>query len=255
MVKTLVLSSFAASLCTCVIVLTLHVSSAQVMQSSNYQIQSDSLNIGGNENGSSTNYQLRSTIGEVGTGPLTSTSYIVGGGYRQMQEVYISLTGATDVVMSPSIPGVTGGSAYGSTTVTVITDSPSGYALTIEAENSPAMQKGAETIADYVPGSSPTFGFTVNDGQAFFGYSPEGADITSRYKDNGGTCNTGGLLDTSLACWDGFSGGAQTIATAFAPNHPDGATTTIQFQVGVGTQTNVDPGFYVATTTVTALPL
>jgi len=254
MIKTVVLPSILAALCTVITLHTLNVSSAQVMQSNSYQIQSDSINVGGNDLASSSNFWMRSTIGEVGTGESSSESYAVGAGYRQMQEVYISLTGATDVVMSPSIPGVTGGVANGSTTVTVVTDSPSGYVLIIEAENEPAMWKGIHSIDDYAPGS-PSFDFTADAGEAYLAYTPEGADVIARYRDNGDTCNTGGTLDTVSACWDGLSTTGQTIASKTGSNHPDGATTTIRFRVGVGAGANPDPGSYVATTTVTALPL
>lgn len=255
MIKSLVLSSTSAILCTILTILALQISSAQVMQSTNYQIQSDSLNIGGGETASSSNYNLRDTIGEVGTGLSASESYSLSAGYRQMQEIYIALSGVGDVTMSPSIPGVTGGTANGSTTFTVITDSPSGYALTIEAENAPAMQKGADTIPDYAPGALPDLDFTVNSGEAYFGFTPEGADITPRYRDDGADCGTGGSLDTAFTCWDGVSTTAQAISSNTNPNHPDGATTTINFRVGVGDGVNQEPGFYVATTTVTALPL
>ena len=255
MIRTVVLSFVSAFLCTSITIFGLHISSAQVMQSTNYQIQSDSLNIGGIDNSTSTNYALRSTIGENASGDSDSSSYSIGAGYRQMQAVYISLSGVSNISMTPSIPGVSGGTANGSTTLTVITDSPSGYTLTIESENDPAMNKGANSIADYNPGSSPSFSFSVNDGEAYLAYSPEGEDITSRYQDNGGDCNDGGSLDTVDSCWDGLTTGGQTISSATNPNHPNGATTTIKFKVGVGSGVNLDPGSYVATTTVTALPL
>ena len=255
MFKALVLPSIAALVSTTIVFLGLDVSRAQVMQSTNYQIQSDSINVGGNENAASDNYQMRSTIGEVGTGVSGSESYLLGAGYREMQAGYIALSGVTDVTMSPSIPGVTGGVANGSTTLTVITDSTSGYALTITAENEPAMQKGADAIADYAPGVNPSFDFTVDTGEAFFGYTPEGEHIIARYRDNGAACGTGGSLDTAFACWDGLTTSGQTIASDTNPNHPLGSTTTINFRVGIGSGVNPAPGFYVATTTVTALPL
>jgi len=254
MSKTLVLSSISATICTLITVIGLHISSAQVMQSENYHIQSDSLNVGGAD-ASSLNYFLRSTIGEVATGISDSDSYRLGAGFQHMQEIYLALSGVTDVVMSDSIPGVTGGESTGSTTVTVITDSPSGYVLTIASVNDPAMQKGADSIADYNPGENPEFNFTTDIGEAHFGFSPEGEDIVSRFKDNGGSCNVGGTLDTHLSCWDGLSTTGQTIASDTNPNHPNGATTTVYFKVGIGAQTNTPPGEYVATTTVTALPL
>jgi len=226
---------------------------AQQMQSNNYRIQSDSINFAGGFS-SSTSYVLESTVGEIGTGDLESGSYSLRAGYQQMHEVYIAITGAATVSMSPSIPGVTGGNAFGSTTVTVTTDSSSGYALTISSENSPAMQKGADSIADYVPVGIPDFDFNTGAADAHFGYSPEGVDIVQRFMDNGSVCNVDST-DTSLSCWDGLSTSPETIASSPLPNHPNGATTTIQFQVGVGGLVVQPAGVYTATTTLTALPL
>ena len=227
---------------------------AQVMQSTSYQIQSDSINIGGGL-ATSTSYQLESTAGEIATGPSDSTNYSLRAGYQQMQTVYLSLSAVADIAMSPAISGVTGGTANGSTTVTVTTDSPAGYQLTIEAENDPAMQKGADTIADYDPGGDPDFSFTTGSADAHFGYSPEGVDIVQRFLDNGSdTCNTGST-DTALACWDGLSTGAVVIASAADSNHPDGVTTSVHFRVGVGASAAVTAGVYTSTTTITATAL
>ena len=172
-----------------------------------------------------------------------------------MQEVFISLSGASNVSMSPSIPGVSGGTANGSTTVTVITDSPSGYSLTIVSDQSPAMQKGADSIADYVPaGSDPDFSFITGSADSHFGFSPEGVDVVQRFKDDTSVCNAG-TSNTSLSCWDGLSTSAKVIASSPSANQPNGATTTIYFRVGVGGSVLQAPGDYTATTTVTALPL
>ena len=68
------------------------------------------------------------------------------------------------------------------------------------------------------------------------------------------SCNTG-LLNTSLACWDGLTTTPVQFARGGGSNHPDGATTTVHFRVGVGSAAGVVAGVYTATTTVTALPL
>jgi hypothetical protein len=226
---------------------------AQVMGSTNYRIQSDSVNLGGGL-GTSTTYRLESTAGEVGTGELTSTTYALKAGYQQMQEVYIALTAASSVSLSPSIPGISGGISNGSTTVTVTTDSPSGYTLTILASQNPAMQKGADTIADYTPGGAPDYTFVTNPADAHLGYSPSGVDIVSRFRDNGVSCNVG-TDDTPLACWDGLSTSAATVAQRTSSNQPLGSTTTVFFRVGVGGSVFKASGTYTATTTLTALPL
>lgn len=242
-----------AWLFTILILAGMHAAAAQVMQSTNYQIQSDSLNFGGGYSTSSS-YTLESTAGEIATGESDSASYSLKAGYQQMQSVYIALTGATNVTLSPSIPGVSGGSSNGSTTVTVVTDSTAGYSLTIVAEDSPALRKGADTIADYAPGGDPTFGFTTNATDAHFGYTPEGVDIVQRFLDNTTSCNDGGT-DSPLACWDGLSTTPVEIASGADANHPNGATTTVRFQVGIGSSVLQAPGVYTATTTLTATAL
>ncbi len=227
---------------------------AQVMQSASYRIQSDSINFGGGFS-SSTNYNLESTGGEVATGESSSLSYGMRAGYQQMNEVYISLAGFGAVALSPSIPGITGGTSNGSTTVTVTTDSLSGYQLQVSSSQSPAMQKGVDSIADYIPsGLVPDLTFVTGASNSHFGFSPEGVDIVTRYKDNGATCSVGST-DTSLACWDGLSTSQRTVASRTSANHPSGSTTTLNFRVGIGGSVSQASGTYLATTTLTALPL
>lgn len=226
------------------------------MQSGNYQIQSDSINVGGGFS-SSTNFQQESTAGEIATGPSDSPSFSLNAGYQQMQEVYIALSGATDVSLSPAIGGVSGGESNGTTTVTVITDSSAGYQLTIAAENSPAMQSSLDTIADYAPvGAVPDFTFNYGAAEAVFAYTPEGVDVVSRFLDNGtDTCGGGGVTDTTSRCWDGLSTTATVIASSPDANHPAGTVTSIGFRVGIGGAAPKTEGVYYATTTVTALAL
>ncbi len=244
----------AALICTPVVLLCVSLTSAQTMQSTNYRIQSDSVNFGGGL-ATSTNYSLESTGGEIATGDGTSASYNLKAGYQQMLTTFISMTAADAVLMTPSIPGVSGGIANGSTTVTVTTDSVAGYQMTIAASQSPAMQKGSDTIPDYVPAGNPDFTFTTNPADAHLGYSPSGVDVTSRFKDNGVTCGTGGTSETALACWDGLSTSGVEIVRRMSANTPNGSTTTVNFRVGIGGSVVQTGGTYVATTTLTAIAL
>lgn len=251
------ISTFAgvnALVLTSLVFLLLNVVGAQVRTSPSYQLQSDSVNFSGGLS-SSSNYALESTAGEVATGDSDSASYKLRAGYQQMQEVFISMTTPDSVVMTPNILGITGGTANGSTSVMVLTDSPSGYELTISAANSPAMQKGSDTIADYVPVANPDpdLSFLTSPTNAHFGFSPEGSDVVGRFRDNGLLCNAGSG-DTSLACWDGLGIGNKVIARGLA-NQPGGATTTLNFRLVVGGSIIVPAGDYFATTTLTALPL
>ncbi len=254
MVHSLISSLRYTGIATLLIVVILQTSSAQVMQSSNYKIQSDSVNAGGGLS-SSTNYGLEDTTGEVGSGESTSSNYQLKAGYQQMQAVYLSLTAATDVMLLPNLPGITGGTATGSTAFLVTTDSAAGYRVTIQAASSPAMQSGVGTIADYVPvGAVPDFTFTTDPTDVHFAYSPEGVDTALRYQDSGGVCGVAGS-ETSNRCWDGLSTTPREITRRASGNHPNGATTTIQFSVGVGGAMAVTAGLYTATTTITALAL
>lgn len=238
--------------CSALVFSLLPMARAQVMSSTNYSIQSDSINIGGGLSTSS-NYQLESTVGEVATGRSSSTNFSLRAGYQQMQETYLSLTGLVAVTLSPNIPGVTGGTSNGSTTLTAVSDSAAGYSITIQASNAPAMQDGANTIADYAPSSGADFTFTTDASDAHFGFSPSGVDIVQKFQDDTTTCGTGSN-DTLQACWDGLSTTAQTIVQNSSANHPTGATTTLYFRVGVGSSALPAPGTYTATTTVTLLP-
>lgn len=62
------------------------------MSSTNYSIEWDSVNSGGLDTGTSTNYSLRDTLGEQATGFSTSTNYTVSAGYRTGDESGMELS-------------------------------------------------------------------------------------------------------------------------------------------------------------------
>lgn len=231
--------------------------SAVGMSSSNYKIESDSVNFGGGLS-ESASYRLESTAGEVATGDSSSASFRLHAGYQQMHETYIAFDDpADDVTMSPSLGGITGGTSNGATSVTVTTDSSSGYALYIKASSSPAMQGDttSDTIADYVPAGSSDYDFTVPASEARFGFSPEGADIVSDFLDELGSCGSVTGVDSADKCWDGLSTTDQTIASRSSANHPSGTVTTIKFRITVGASSFKLEDTYTATTTLTAVTL
>ena len=156
--------------------------------------------------------------------------------------------------MSPSIGGVTGGTSNGSTTVTVTTDSSAGYVLSISASQSPAMVKGGDSIADYVPAAvNPDKDFTTDATDSHFGYTIEGIGSASRFLSLGVICGAG--FDASLVCWDGLDTVLEPIARASSANTPNGAATTVNFRVGIGSSVVQAAGTYTATTTLTAVSL
>lgn len=256
MVRSLLITTSFALVLTTLALSVLSIGFAQVRSSTNYQLQSDSINIGGGLS-SSTNFVQESTVGEIATGPSDSSSYSLRAGYQQMQEVFLSLVPPSSVLMDPDISGIGGGTSNGSTSFNVVTDSPSGYQVTITAEDDPAMVRngGSETIEDYPATATPDFSFTFGSAEALFGITAEGPDIHSTFRDNGALCNVG-IGDTIDACWRGLNEQNNiVVARDTDANIPAGATTTLKFRVGVGSTAGVIAGTYVATTTITALPL
>ena len=233
-----------------------YVARGQAMSSPNYMMQSQSLNFGGGA-ASSTSYQSQSTLGEVATGISSSTNYTMSAGFQQMQAVALIVSPASNVTMSPSIGGVSGGTSNGATSFTVTTDDSAGYAAVIQASSSPAMQltTGAYSFPDYVPaGGNPDFGFIAPAAASEFGFSPKGTDIVQRYEDNGSACNSG-TGQTAGACWDGLSTSPITIDSRTSSNQPSGTVTTVNFRAASGSSHIQVDGTYVATTTVTITAL
>lgn len=247
---------FAAALAlvlTTVCMFVLQVGEAQVRSSTNYQLQSDSINIGGGLS-TSTNFTQESTVGEVATGDSGSTNFELRAGFQQMQEVFLSMSAAADVEMSPSLPGITGGTANGSTSVTVITDSPAGYQLTLESESSPTLQNGSESIADLDTSTPRLFDFTTAGAQqAALAFSPAGVDVPDTYRSSGSVCGSGSVV--AERCWEGPSTTPATIALSTNANQPSGASTTVHFRIVIDPGAAVIAGTYSGTSTLTALPL
>jgi len=71
------------SLCAALVVLLLSSRVVFGMSSVNYGVDFDSINSGGDDISSSTNFLIRDTIGEQATGFSTSTNYSIQAGYRQ----------------------------------------------------------------------------------------------------------------------------------------------------------------------------
>lgn len=65
---------------------------ANAMTSINYTINWDSMNSGGDDMSTSTNYQIRDTLGDQAVGSSTSENYILRAGYRQGDTETASIT-------------------------------------------------------------------------------------------------------------------------------------------------------------------
>lgn len=228
---------------------------AYTMGSGSYRIERDSVNVGGTSYSTSSSYSLGSTVGELGTGVSTSTSYRMSAGYWIPDDVFISISSVSDVSLS-SISGLVGGVSNGSSTWTVTTNNNAGYSLTVRASTTPALKAANSSIPDYVPGgASPDFAFTTPAFESRFGYTVEGAHTDSRFKDNGTTCNTG-TGNTVDACWDGFSTTTRTISTSNSANVPSGTDTILKYRVEIGSSVLQEADSnYSASVTVTATTL
>ncbi|MBI4136361.1 MAG: hypothetical protein HY481_02340 [Candidatus Vogelbacteria bacterium] len=226
---------------------------AAVASSTNYQIESDSLNFGGLLS-TSPNYRLEDTLGEIATGNSSGTTYKIKAGYRAMLGSSISISAPSNLTLS-SIVSAPSGRSEGSVAWTVITDNEAGYTLAIKAATTPALKSndGSDSFANYSPGSSvPDYTWSVAANASEFGFSPEGTDVASSYLDNGSTCGTGSS-ETANRCWDGFLTNNKTIASRASNNTPNGTVTTVQLRADITADRSQTVGNYSATLTATAL--
>ena len=225
---------------------------AYVMSSDNYRLEKDSINIGGTENGSSENYKLRDTLGEIGTGTSTSENFIMNAGYRQMDETYLAMAVADDINLSPNLGGLTGGQADGSGIWNVKTDSAAGYSLSLKASSTPALHSGDNFLADYTPATpgTPDRVWNLDGANSEFGFSPYNAlSQPAKFKNDASVCSAGNTV-TDGACWYGFSTSYETVAYKTSRTALEGEDTKINFKAEIdGFQT---AGTYQAQVVVTA---
>ncbi|MFA6171758.1 MAG: hypothetical protein WCW77_03805 [Patescibacteria group bacterium] len=225
---------------------------AFVMSSSNYRLEKDSINSGGLDQSSSDNYGLMDTVGEAGTGESQSAQFNIKAGYRQMDETYLSLTVSTDISLSPSLGGLTGGTAAGSGTWKVKTDSASGYTLTVKTNLNPAMNSATASIANYTPAADnkPDYAWSVVGLSNEFGYSPYNAlSQAAKFKNDTSACSAGQTI-TDGACWYNLSLTPETIAYKTSMTDIAGEDTKINFKAEI--KTLQPSGTYSAKVVVTA---
>ncbi|NVN97197.1 hypothetical protein HXX01_03125 [Candidatus Nomurabacteria bacterium] len=227
---------------------------AAVMGSSTYKIQSDSVNVGGQDSASAT-YNLGDTTGEAGTGESASATYKMKAGYQQMQEdAYLSISSPSDLALT-SIGGLSNQVSEGTISWLVTTDNVAGYSLTIASTTTPALKSAFDSFADYTPaGADPDYNYNNLATNSSFGFSAEGTEAISRFKDNGVACNTG-TLETVDKCWDGLSTTPKAMAGSATANHPSGSTVTARVRAENGASHLQSAGNYAVTLVVTAVTL
>lgn len=227
---------------------------AQVMQSTTYQIGSDSLNFSGDDSSSSTNYSIGDTLGEIGTGSLSSTNYALEAGFWGTAEsTYITISSPSDLTLSSVM--ARGVSTQGTVAWTVTTNNSAGYSMTLKSSTNPTLKSISDSFADYTPANSnPDYYFNVAQNSANFAFSPEGTDTYSRFKDNGAECNAGSS-ETSERCWDGITTSDKTIASRSNSNHPSGIITTVRLRAAIGANYTISTGNYSANLIATVTTL
>ena len=196
-------------------------------------------------------------FGQTNSNSFEITSEITGEVSFLTQPTDVDLTGGS------AINGISGGLAVGTTTFNVTTNDTNGYTVTIAFDSAVAMQgdSGVSTdIPNYAPtvGGTPDYNFSVSTGEAWFAYTAYNnttpADTDASFKDNGSTTCGSGTASVGH-CWfnkttatdpEQIIDGAQTAIS--------GATSTLVFQVGVGSDPDpaLDSGTYTATATLTA---
>lgn len=172
------------------------------------------------------------------------------------------LIGASNIVLSPSIGGISGGEATGTTQVRVYTNNTTGFTMTIAASGTPAMLGDSlgGSFTNYTPaGAFPDYGFARSGVSAKFGFTVSAsttADLAQKFLDNGTACNTG-ALDTNLgaSCWTFVSTTATSTIVTAAPAPVSGSTSTIFMHTYVPANPNpaLPKDTYTATTTLTAV--
>ena len=168
----------------------------------------------------------------------------------------------SNVAMSPSIAGITGGNSAGTTSVRVRTNNDIGYNMTIAFSSTTAMRQTSQgnlgSISNYNPTTInvPDFAFT-NEVFSQFGYTviaSTSADLNTSFRDSGAACNTStGNLANS--CWLNPSTTAKTIINTSLPSTSSGSTSTIAFRINIPPNPVplVPEGGYTATATLTAV--
>jgi hypothetical protein len=171
-------------------------------------------------------------------------------------------TTASNVIMAPTLGGITGGTSNGATSVSVKTNNLTGYNMTIQASSSLGMQ-GTASTTNYIPAyisavnGVPDYVFAAQTNTAAFGYAVNATtstDVAQLFRSAGsGPCNTG-TVTSSSACWLAATTTAVQIINRSLPTPSTGATTTLSFRVVIGANPSpiIPNDTYVATTTLTA---
>ena len=178
---------------------------AYVMYSGSYKIESDSSITPAGGLGSSANYIFQDTMGQVSSGASSSALYKIKAGFQEMQQISLKVTAPSDTLLSPDIPGVSGGIANADTHWTIQTDNTAGFDMKISSSTAPAMKLATDStyyFDNYA--ATPTYGWNIGSNSAKFGFTvvPATVNDAAAFKDNGSACGLGGNVGN---CWSGLA--------------------------------------------------
>lgn len=153
------------------------------------------------------------------------------------------LVNPTNVNMTGSINGISGGNATGTTSFVVISNNATGYYVDIAFFNNGTTEamigniNADEAIRDYGgdTGGEPSYTFAASTSAqlAYTVSSNTTSDTDQSFKSNGTTaCNTGTTSAGGINCWKSPATTAFRIVNR-ANAAVSGATTTIQFKINV----------------------
>jgi len=226
------------------------------MASANYRIRPDSINVGGSDVQTSDNYKIAETIGEAGTGELTSSNYKLKAGYRQVSEAAISISLtvpvsglAMDQSANMSITSNQATNAASGAVWSVETTAPAGYTLSLSTDQTNCLRSASEYFDDYseaTPGTPETWSVDSNKYQ--FGFSAFGDDVPDGTWGIGSSCTSPGSNNLK---YRGFNG-INNIQVASSSSSTAGTNTALCLaaeQNGVFAPN----GSYTATITATAI--
>ena len=181
------------------------------------------------------------------------------------QSIYneIALSIGSSLVLSPSIPGVTGGVSSGELPFNIKTNNPLGYQVDLKfSEAVPFRHLFSPSfyILNYVPVATgvPDYNLVTPTKSHGFAYSVYSDNATQLFRHSGSTCGVGS--DNTLGkCWFNRVDASvpTTIIERSGATGAEGATSTLQFRVLVdqNPMPMLPNGEYQATVTVTVLPL
>lgn len=221
------------------------------LESENYKIIREVIDVGGTDRARSDNYQMTDTSGQTAAGNLASDNYNLKAGFRTPDVYALSISTPSDVTISGCTQGVACVSS-GTISWTVTTSNPSGYTLSLSASTAPALKSGSNYFNDY--SSSQSLWSVENNTRAFgFAIGETGeTNIVTAFKDNGASCGTGSNIGS---CYRGFNGTDSIQITSRGSAASSGNITTVKLKAEVGSNYGQAEGSYAATITATAAAL